>query len=170
MTDWFLSHTTHSSSFNPQLVLSLDHPPVSESWSEYSGLSGLLKKSSALTKHWHSPSERFDHLRISSLTGSISAGSDTSDSRALTPRNPPENFYFFRVDCRGDRSDEIGSGDSLASVVQDASIRPADLVIPVHNVALECGFVLSRISANSDEVIGYKSPVFQKSVVWGKGK
>ena len=44
-------------------------------------------------------------------------------------------------------SDEIGSGDSLASVVQDDSISPADLVIPVHNVALECGFVLSRISA-----------------------
>jgi hypothetical protein len=66
-------------------------------------------------------------------------------------------------------SDEIGSGDSLASVVQDASIRPADLVIPVHNVALECGFVLSRISANSDEVIGYKSPVFQdNSLVWGQ--
>ncbi len=34
MTDWFLSHTTHSSSFNPQLLLSLVHPSVSESWSE----------------------------------------------------------------------------------------------------------------------------------------
>jgi hypothetical protein len=34
-------------------------------------------------------------------------------------------------------SDEIGSGDSLASVVQDASINPTDLVIPVHNVTLE---------------------------------
>jgi hypothetical protein len=32
MTDWFLSHTTDSSSFNPQLVLSLDQPPASESW------------------------------------------------------------------------------------------------------------------------------------------
>ena len=50
-------------------------------------------------------------------------------------------------------SDEIGSGDSFASVVQDDLISPGDLVIPVHNVALECGFVLSRISANSDEVI-----------------
>ena len=38
-------------------------------------------------------------------------------------------------------SDEIGSGDSLASVVQGFSIIPVDLVIPVHNVALECGFV-----------------------------
>ena len=66
-------------------------------------------------------------------------------------------------------SDEIGSGDILVSVVQDASISPADLVIPVHNVALECGFVLSRISANSDEVIGYKSPVFQdNSLAWGQ--
>ena len=66
-------------------------------------------------------------------------------------------------------SDEIGSGDSLASLVQDASIRPTDLVIPVHNVVLECVVVLSRISANSDEVIGYKSPVFQdNSLVWGK--
>jgi hypothetical protein len=61
-------------------------------------------------------------------------------------------------------SDEIGSGDSLVSVVKDASISPADLDIPVHNVALECGFVLSRISA-SDEVIGYKSPVFQDNKV-----
>ena len=42
MTDWFLSHTTHSSSFNPQLVLSLDHPPASESWSE-SQASALLR-------------------------------------------------------------------------------------------------------------------------------
>jgi len=66
-------------------------------------------------------------------------------------------------------SDEIGSGDSLASVVPDVSISPADLDIPVHNVALECGFVLSRISANSDEVIGYKSPVFQdNSLAWGQ--
>ena len=58
-------------------------------------------------------------------------------------------------------SDEIGSGDNLVSVVQDVSISPADLDIPVHNVALECDFVLSRISVSSDEVIGYKSPVFQ---------
>ncbi len=36
-------------------------------------------------------------------------------------------------------SDEIGSGDSLASVVTDASVSPAGLDIPVHNVALECG-------------------------------
>jgi hypothetical protein len=65
-------------------------------------------------------------------------------------------------------SDEIGSGDSLDSVVQDASIIPTDLVIPVHNVALECGFVFSRISASSDKVIGYKSPVFQDNIpVWG---
>jgi hypothetical protein len=34
-------------------------------------------------------------------------------------------------------SDEIGSGNSLVSVVQDVSINPTDLVIPVHNVALE---------------------------------
>ena len=66
-------------------------------------------------------------------------------------------------------SDEIGSGDSLASVVQDASIRPADLAIPVHNVALDCVFVLSRISDISDEVIGYKSPVFQDNILaWGQ--
>ena len=66
-------------------------------------------------------------------------------------------------------SDEIGSGDSLASVVQDASISPADLAIPVHNVALECAFVLSRIAASSDKVIGYKSPVFQdNSLAWGQ--
>ncbi len=65
-------------------------------------------------------------------------------------------------------SDEIGSVDSLVSVVKDASINPADLDIPVHNVALECGFVLYRISA-SDEVIGYKSPVFQdNSLAWGQ--
>jgi hypothetical protein len=31
--------------FNPQLFLSLVHPSVSESWPEYSGLSGLLKTS-----------------------------------------------------------------------------------------------------------------------------
>ena len=37
-----LSHTTHSS-FNPQLLLSLVHPSESESWSEWSGMSGLLK-------------------------------------------------------------------------------------------------------------------------------
>ncbi len=66
-------------------------------------------------------------------------------------------------------SDEIGSGDSLVSVVQGASISPADFAIPVHNVVLECGFVLSRISASSIEVIGYKSPVFQdNSLVWGQ--
>ena len=64
-------------------------------------------------------------------------------------------------------SDEIGSGDSLASVVQDTLVSPTDLVIPVHNVALECGFVLSRISANSDEVIGYKIPVFQDNILTG---
>jgi hypothetical protein len=52
-------------------------------------------------------------------------------------------------------SDEIGSGDNLASVVQDDLISPADHSIPVHNVALECVFVVSRISPNSDEVIGY---------------
>ena len=40
-----LTHTTHSSSLTPQLLLSLGHPSVSESWSEWSGLSGLLKKS-----------------------------------------------------------------------------------------------------------------------------
>jgi hypothetical protein len=44
-----LSHTTHSSSFNPQLrfLVSLVQPSESESsnWSEWSGLSGLLKKS-----------------------------------------------------------------------------------------------------------------------------
>ena len=66
-------------------------------------------------------------------------------------------------------SDEIGSGDNLASEVQDALISPTDLAIPVHNVALECGFVLSRISDISDEVIGYKSPVFQdNSLAWGQ--
>ncbi len=66
-------------------------------------------------------------------------------------------------------SDEIGSGDTLASLVQDAWISPTDLAIPVHNVALECVVVLSRISAISDEVIGYKSPVFQdNSLAWGQ--
>jgi hypothetical protein len=30
-----------------------------------------------------------------------------------------------------------------------------------NNIVLECGFVLSRISTNNDQVIGYKSPVFQ---------
>ncbi len=67
-------------------------------------------------------------------------------------------------------SDEIGSGDSLVSVVQDGSISPTDLTIPVHNVALECVYVLlSRISVDSDEVIGYKSPVFQdNNLVWGQ--
>jgi hypothetical protein len=66
-------------------------------------------------------------------------------------------------------SHEIGSGDILTSVVQDASICPTDLAIPVHNVAITCDFVLSRISVSSDEVIGYKSPVFQdNSLVWGK--
>ena len=45
-------------------------------------------------------------------------------------------------------SDEIGSGDILASVVQDGSISPADLDISVHNVALECCFALSRISVS----------------------
>ncbi len=66
-------------------------------------------------------------------------------------------------------SDEIGSGDSFASVVQDDLISPGDLVIPVHNVALECDFVLSRISVSSDEVIGYKSPVFQDNrLAWGQ--
>ena len=66
-------------------------------------------------------------------------------------------------------SDEIGSGDSLVSVVQvsDASVSPSVLDIPVHNVALDCGFVLSRISVNSDEVIGYKSPVFQDNSLTG---
>ncbi len=67
----------------------------------------------------------------------------------------------WRLSRWGDMSDEIGSGDNLASEVQDALISPTDLAIPVHNVALECGFVLSRISSSSDEVIGYKSPVFQ---------
>jgi hypothetical protein len=66
-------------------------------------------------------------------------------------------------------SDEIGSGDSLASVVQDASISHTDLAIPVHNVVLECGYVLSRISDIRDEVIGYKSPVFQDNILaWGQ--
>ena len=64
-------------------------------------------------------------------------------------------------------SDEIGSGDSLDSVVQDVSVSPGGLAIPVHNVALECGFVLSRISVSSDEVIGYKSPVFQDNNLTG---
>ena len=57
--------------------------------------------SSVLTNHWHSPSERLHHLRISSLTASNSADSVTSDSRTLTPRNPLENFFFFRDDSRG---------------------------------------------------------------------
>ncbi len=100
MTDWFLSHTTHSS-FNPQLLFSLVHPSVSESWSECSGgvgVVGTVEKvfcvcrvlckgyrschvisnsfsipSSTLTKSWHSSSERLDHLRISSLTPSTSS-------------------------------------------------------------------------------------------------
>ena len=57
--------------------------------------------SSTLTKRYHSLSERLDHLRISSMTASNSTDSVTSDSRVLTPRNPPENFYFFRDDSRG---------------------------------------------------------------------
>jgi hypothetical protein len=53
--------------------------------------------------------------------------------------------------------------------VQDDSISPTDLVIPLHNVALECVVVLSTISASSDEVFGYKSPVFQdNSLAWGQ--
>ena len=50
MTDRFLSHTTHSSSFNrvPNFssVYHWVHPSESESWSEWSGLSGLWKSRS----------------------------------------------------------------------------------------------------------------------------
>jgi hypothetical protein len=55
---------------------------------------------SSSAKCWHSFSERLDHLRISSLNAWNSDDSATSDSRALTPRNPPENFFFFRGNCR----------------------------------------------------------------------
>jgi hypothetical protein len=96
-------------------------------------------------KCWHSCSEKLDHLRISSLTASNSADSVTSDSRALTPRNPSENFCF------------LGG--------EPTCVSPRGLTIPVHNVALECGFELSKISASSDEVIGYKSPVIRSSVL-----
>jgi hypothetical protein len=39
-----LSCTTHFSSLNPQLLLSLVHPSVSESWSELSGSVGTVEK------------------------------------------------------------------------------------------------------------------------------
>ena len=61
----------------------------------------LSTPSSTQTNRWHSSSETLDHLRISSVTASNSAGSVISDSwgsRALAPRNillVPDNFFFF---------------------------------------------------------------------------
>jgi hypothetical protein len=54
-----LSQTTHSSSLNTQLLLSLVHPSVSESWSEWLGLSGLLKKSFLFTESQVLATEQF---------------------------------------------------------------------------------------------------------------
>ena len=51
----------------------------------------------------------------------------------------------------------------------EGSVSPTELTIPVHNVSLECGFVLSRISDSTDEVIGYKSPVIEDISLAGVG-
>ena len=56
-------------------------------------------------------------------------------------------------------SDEIGSGDSLVSLVQDGSISPTDLVIPVHNVALECGFLPAVMRSSDTRVQCFKTTV-----------
>ncbi len=68
------------------------------------------------------PFQRLDHLRISSLTGSTSTDSVTSVSKTLTPRNPPENFCFFRVDCRGVVS-------RLSDSIHDTDHKPSDWVV-----------------------------------------
>ena len=46
-------------------------------------------------------------------------------------------------------------------------IRSVRWSLSPNHVELEYGFVLSRISAISDEVIGYKSPVFQDNSLAG---
>ena len=65
--------------------------------------------------------------------------------------------------------DEIDSGDVLVSVVQDPSVRPSDpQSLPSPSTMLNLNVVLlSRISGSSDEVIGYKSPVFQDNSLGG---
>ena len=56
--------------------------------------------------------------------------------------------------------DQVGSRHSLVFAVYEVSFRPTDLTSHL-NVELECGCVLSKISAMRDEVIGYKSPVLE---------
>ena len=62
--------------------------------------------------------------------------------------------------------DQVGSRHNLVFAVYEASFRPTDLTRHL-NVSLECGCVLSRISAMRDEVIGYKSPVLEDNSLAG---
>ena len=62
--------------------------------------------------------------------------------------------------------DQVGSRHSLVITVYETSFSPTDLTSHL-NVALECGCVLSRISAMSDEVIGHKSPVVEDNSLAG---
>ena len=62
--------------------------------------------------------------------------------------------------------DQVGNRHSLAFEVYEASFRPTDPTSHL-NVSLECGCVLSRISAMRDEVIGYKSPVLEDNILAG---
>ena len=62
--------------------------------------------------------------------------------------------------------DQVCSRHSLVFEVYESSFRPTDLTSHL-NVSLECGCVLSRISAMRDEVIGYKSPVLEDNILPG---
>jgi hypothetical protein len=62
--------------------------------------------------------------------------------------------------------DQVGSRHSLVFAVYEVSFNPTDLTSHL-NVALECGCVLSRISAMNDEVIGHKSPVVEDNSLAG---